>query len=371
MSTDHDPSSAPWLQSHAFHTADEAAERSTTMVFWITAFAMVAEIAAGYWFNSMALLADGWHMSSHALAIGLAVFAYATARRYKDDERFAFGTWKIEVLAGFTSAILLLVVASLMLFGSVERLLAPQAIHYREALVVAVLGLAVNLACALFLARAGHGHHHGHDHHGHDHHDHGGHDHGGHDHGGHDHGGHDHGHHHGEHAHAHHGHGPHAASDAEHHEDLNLRSAYVHVVTDAATSVLAILALAGGWVYGWWWLDPVMGIVGAVLVASWARGLTTKTGKVLLDREMDHAIVDEVREAVESAGERVTDLHVWRVGRDCYACALTLLTSDAQLDAAEVRRRLARHPEIAHSTSEIHAAPLHQRAKALRPTASA
>ncbi|HEY1229776.1 MAG TPA: CDF family Co(II)/Ni(II) efflux transporter DmeF [Ramlibacter sp.] len=307
-------------------------------MFWITAFAMVGEIAAGYWFNSMALLADGWHMSSHALAIGLAVFAYATARRYKDDERFAFGTWKIEVLAGFTSAILLLVVAALMLFGSVERLLAPQAIHYREALVVAVLGLAVNLACALILARAGHGHDHGHDH--------------------------DHGyHHHGEHAHARHDHSARAtASDAEHHEDLNLRSAYVHVVTDAATSVLAILALAGGWVYGWWWLDPVMGIVGAVLVASWARGLTMKTGKVLLDREMDHAIVDEVREAVETGGARVTDLHVWRVGRSCYACALTLLTSDAQLDAAGVRRRLAQHPEIAHSTIEIHAAPLHQRA---------
>ncbi|HEY1226387.1 MAG TPA: CDF family Co(II)/Ni(II) efflux transporter DmeF, partial [Ramlibacter sp.] len=321
MSTDHDPSSAPWLQSHAFHTGDEAAERSTTAVFWITAFAMVAEIAAGYWFNSMALLADGWHMSSHALAIGLAVFAYATARRYKDDERFAFGTWKIEVLAGFTSAILLLVVAALMLFGSVERLLAPQAIHYREALVVAVLGLAVNLACALILARAGHGHHHDH---------------------GHDHDHDDHGHHHGAHAHAHHDHHMHAtASDAEHHEDLNLRSAYVHVVTDAATSVLAILALAGGWVYGWWWLDPVMGIVGAVLVASWARGLIMKTGKVLLDREMDHAIVDEVREAVETGGDRVTDLHVWRVGRNCYACALTLLTSDAQLDAAGVRRRLA------------------------------
>ena len=342
MATDHDSPSAPWFQSHAFHTADEHAERSTTLVFWITLVAMVAEITAGYWFNSMALLADGWHMSSHALAIGLAVFAYATARRYKDDQRFAFGTWKIEVLAGFTSAILLLVVAALMLFGSVERLLAPQAIHYREALVVAVLGLLVNLACAAILARAGHGHHHGHDHgqgHGHD----------------------DHGHHHGHggHGHAHHGHAapPATASDAEHHQDLNLRSAYVHVVTDAATSVLAILALAGGWVYGWWWLDPVMGIVGAVLVASWARGLTTKTGKVLLDREMDHAIVDEVREAVESAGDRVTDLHVWRVGRDCYACAITLLTSDAQLDPAAVRGRLAVHPEIAHSTIEIHTAP--------------
>jgi cation diffusion facilitator family transporter len=339
MSTEHDPSSAPWHHSHAFHSASEAAQRSTTLVFWITAFAMVAEIVAGYWFNSMALLADGWHMSSHALAIGLAVFAYATARRYKDDERFAFGTWKVEVLAGFTSAILLLVVAAVMLFGSLERLLAPQAIHYREALLVAVLGLLVNLACAAILGRTGHGHDHGHGHH-HGH--------------GHDHGAHD------DHAHdAHHGHeahGAHGDSDAGHH-DLNLRSAYVHVVTDAATSVLAILALAGGWLYDWWWLDPAMGIVGAVLVALWARGLVTQAGKALLDREMDHAIVDHVREAVEDSGDRVTDLHVWRVGRNLYACALTLLTSDARLDAAAVRGRLARHPEIAHSTIEIHVAP--------------
>lgn len=334
MSPEHDTPSAPWSHSHAFHSADEAAERGTRAVLWITAAAMVAEIAAGYWFNSMALLADGWHMSSHALAIGLAVLAYASARRFKDDQRFAFGTWKIEVLAGFTSAILLLVVAALMLFGSVERLFAPQAIHYREALLVAVLGLLVNLACAAILGRAGHGHAHGHDHgHGHDHHAHADDD-------GHDH----HDHHEGD-GHAHH--------------DLNLRSAYLHVLADAATSVLAILALAGGWLWGWWWLDPAMGIVGAILVASWARGLTLQTGKALLDREMDHAIVDEVRTAAEDAGGRVTDLHVWRVGRTLYACALTLLTSDARVDAAAVRQRLARHPEIVHATIEVHVAPDH------------
>ena len=336
MAIQHDPNdSAPWDHSHAFHSADAAAERGTTRVFWITVVAMVAEIAAGYWYNSMALLADGWHMSSHALAIGLSVFAYATSRRYKDDPRFAFGTWKIEVLAGFTSAILLLVVAALMLFGSVERLLAPQAIHYREALFVAVLGLLVNLACAAILGRAGHSHH-GHDHHGHDH----------------DHGGHD------DHAHEHHAH----AGEGHQHQDMNLRSAYVHVLADAATSVLAILALAGGWLYDWWWLDPIMGIVGAVLVATWARGLTVQTGKALLDREMDHAIVDEVREAVEAPGDRVTDLHVWRVGQGLYACALTLLTADARLDAEAVRRRLAQHPEVAHTTIEIHVLPEAERA---------
>ena len=323
MAPEHDPTSAPWIHSHGFHSADQAAERSTRIVLWITAAAMVAEIAAGLWFNSMALLADGWHMSSHALAIGLSAFAYATSRRYKDDPTFAFGTWKVEVLAGFTSAILLLVVAGLMVFGSGERLFAPQAIHYREALLVAVLGLLVNLACAWILGRAGHGHHHAHDDHGHSH-----------------------GDAHGDASHAH-------ASG----QDLNLRSAYLHVLADAATSVLAILALAGGWLLGWWWLDPAMGIVGAVLVAVWARGLMLQTGKALLDREMDHAIVDEVRAAAEHRGDRVTDLHVWRVGRRLYACALTLLTTDARLDAAAVRQRLAIHPEIVHSTIEIHVVP--------------
>ncbi|MGZ5180625.1 MAG: CDF family Co(II)/Ni(II) efflux transporter DmeF [Ramlibacter sp.] len=328
MAHEHDPTSAPWFHTHAFHDADEAAERSTRLVMWITAVAMVAEIGAGWWFNSMALLADGWNMSSHALAIGLAVLAYATARRYRDDERFAFGTWKVEVLAGFTSAILLLVVAALMLYGSAERLLAPQAIHYREALLVAVLGLLVNLACAAILGRTGH---HGHDHGA----------------------GHDHAHGHAN-DHDHHDHHGDEQADGGAHQDLNLRSAYVHVLADAATSVLAILALAGGWLYGWSWLDPAMGIVGAVLVASWARGLTMQTGKVLLDREMDHAIVDEVRAAVETGGDRLADLHVWRVGRNLYACALTLLTADPALDAAAVRLRLAVHPEVVHSTIEIH-----------------
>lgn len=339
MATHDDPPSRPWLQPHAFHAGDEAAERSTTLVFWITLVAMAAEIVAGWWFNSMALLADGWHMSSHALAIGLAAFAYATARRYKDDERFAFGTWKIEVLAGFTSAILLLGIAALMVFGSVERLLAPQAVHYREALYVAALGLLVNLACAAILGHGSHGHHHGqghadaHDHHGHDA---------------------------GAHGHASHHHDGTDPEQAGVHRDLNLRSAYVHVLADAATSVLAIVALGGGWLYGWWWLDPAMGIVGAVLVGAWARGLTVETGRALLDREMDHAIVGEIRAAVETGGDRLTDLHVWRVGRNAYSCALTVITADAQLDAAAVRQRLARHPEVAHSTIEIHTAPLHE-----------
>ena len=278
---------------------------------------MIVEIAAGWWFNSMALLADGWHMSTHAVAIGLSAFAYAAARRYARDPRFAFGTWKIEVLGSFASAIFLLGVAAMMVVGSVERIFSPQPIHYPEALAVGAAGLLVNIVCAMILGGAR------------DHHD-----------------------HHGEHAHD----GDH--QHHAHHHDLNLKSAYLHVIADAATSVLAIVALAGGWLYGWSWLDPAMGIVGAVLVARWAKNLITETGKVLLDREMDHPVVEETREAVESgpdAGDtRIADLHVWRVGKRSYACALSVVTHDDTLTATRVREQLAVHEEIAHATVEIH-----------------
>lgn len=310
----------PWVHDHSFATGDtRQAERSTRVVMWITLAAMMVEIAGGWWFNSMALMADGWHMSSHAVAIGLSAAAYAAARRYAGDPRFAFGTWKIEVLAGFASAIFLLGVAALMVVGSVERLLSPQPIQYQQAMVVAAAGLAVNVVCAWIL---GHAHHHD---------------------------GHGHGHHHG-HSHGH-----------AHHEDLNLKSAYLHVVADAATSVLAIVALAGGWLYGWAWLDPVMGIVGAGLVAWWAKGLVADTSRVLLDREMDHPVVQEIREVIEQpgdpAGTRVTDLHVWRIGEGIYACALTVVTRDAALTADILRQRLAVHEEVVHSTIEVHLHP--------------
>jgi cation diffusion facilitator family transporter len=251
-------------------------------------------------------------MSSHVLAIGLSVAAYAAARRYAGDRRFAFGTWKIEVLGGFASAILLLGIAVMMGVASVERMVSPQAIRYQEAIAVAVLGLIVNAVCAFVLGAA---HHHEHD----------------------DHGGH--GHSHGE------------------HRDLNLRSAYVHVIADASTSVLAIIALAGGWMFGWTWLDPLMGIVGAVLVAVWAQSLIVQTAKVLLDREMDHPIVAEIREVVEAddgTDTRIADLHVWRVGKNAYACALAVVTHDPTITPKQLRQRLAIHEEIAHSTIEVH-----------------
>ncbi|AMM25270.1 CDF family Co(II)/Ni(II) efflux transporter DmeF [Variovorax sp. PAMC 28711] len=301
---------AEWRHDHQFGDVNPTAERNTRLVMWITAVAMVVEIGAGGWFNSMALLADGWHMSSHAVAIGLSAFAYAAARRYAHDSRFAFGTWKIEVLGGFASALFLLGVAAFMVVGSLERLWMPEPIHYRQAIVVGVLGLIVNLVCARLLGGAQHGHAHGHGDH-------------------------------------HHAHG----------EDLNLQSAYVHVLADAATSVLAIVALVGGWLYGWAWLDPAMGIVGAVLVAVWARGLLLQTGKVLLDREMDHPVTDEIREGIEAtladSETRVADLHVWRVGSGAYACAVTVVTHSPTLDADAVRACFSMHEEIRHSTIEV------------------
>jgi len=304
---------------HVFNEGNPAAERGTRTVMWITAAMMVVEIVAGWWFNSMALLADGWHMSSHAFAIGLSAFAYAAARRYSSDPRFAFGTWKIEILAGFASAIFLLGVAAMMVYSSVERLFLPQTIHYQEAIFVAVVGLLVNIICALILGHAHDDHHH------HDH----------------EHDAHDHGHH--------------------HNHDLNLKSAYVHVIADAATSVLAIVALTGGMIYGWSWLDPVMGIVGAVLVAVWAKGLLLDTGKVLLDREMDHPVVDEIREVIEQLDKTdetaISDLHVWRVGKEAYSCAVSLVTHSATLTPELVREQLSQHEEIVHTTIEIHRMP--------------
>lgn len=299
-----------WQHEHVFDPGNQLAERGAKAVMWITLVMMMIEIVGGWWYNSMALLADGWHMSSHALALGLSAFAYVAARHYARDSRFAFGTWKIEIMAGYTSAILLVCVALVMIVGSIERLLSPQPIHYQEAMFVAGIGLAVNILCAYILGGARHNHVHDHDH-----------------------------------------------QHGQHHQDLNLKSAYLHVITDAATSVLAIVALAGGWFYGWSWLDPVMGIVGAALIIVWARGLILETGKVLLDREMDHGVVDEIREVIASEfssnGTRLADLHVWRVGKMAYAVALVLVTHDRTLTPEQVRSALQMHEELVHMTVEI------------------
>ena len=294
---------------HRFDAGHPAAERGTRVVMFITALTMVVEIIAGWTFNSMALLADGWHMSSHALALGLSAFAYAAARRYAGDPRFAFGTWKIEILAGFASAMFLVFVAGSMAFGSVERLVSPRPIDFVDALWVAGAGLVVNIVCALIL-----GHAHSHDH-------------------------------------------AHGDSGDHHHHDLNLKSAYLHVVTDAATSVLAILALLGGLHAGWNWLDPLMGIVGAVLVGLWAMGLMRDTGRILLDAEMDGPLAAAIRASLQEAAlpgnPRVIDLHVWRVGQSRHALILSIDAQDAALTPADIKKALGRHPELIHISVEI------------------
>jgi cation diffusion facilitator family transporter len=319
------PADAEPSHSHVFDLRNPVAERRTQQVMWLTAAMMVIEIVAGTVFGSMALLADGWHMSSHALALGVSAGAYALSRRHAHDARFAFGTWKIEVLGGYTSAVLLLGVAAYMGYESVARLIQPQPIRFDEAIPVAVLGLAVNVASAWLLS-TGTG---GRDHHGH---------------------GQAHDHHHG---HAH-DHGVAVSGTHPRHQDLNLRAAYLHVVADAATSVLAIVALVGGRYFGATWLDPVMGLAGTVLVARWAWGLIHDTGRVLLDAEMDAPVVAEVREVVGGLPGPTTlrDLHVWRVGKGKYACIVSLATG-TDLTADEVRRRLAIHEELVHVTVEI------------------
>ena len=307
----------PHCRAERFDSGNPLAEASIRRAFWLTAVMMVVEIAGGWWFNSMAVLADGWHMSSHALALGLAAFAYSFARRHAGHRRYAFGTWKIEVLGSYTSAMFLLAIAGLMAFQSIERLVRPQAIHYDEAIAIAVVGLAVNLVCAWWLR----GHEHGHSH------------------------------------------GPGVEHDHDHdhgraHHDLNVRSAYLHVLTDAATSVLAIIALTGGKLWGLAWLDPVMGIAGAILVAVWAQGLLRDSGRILLDAEMDAPVVREVREVIEQGKvpARITDLHVWRVGRAKYAVVLSLTTS-SQKDGDYFRQELAVHEELAHVTVEVDHVP--------------
>lgn len=341
MSQHHAPHSYP-DHSHLFHDSNPLAEQRTRWVMWLTLAMMVIELIAGWYYNSMALLADGWHMSSHAIALGLSAGAYALSRRLATDQRFAFGTWKIEVLGGYTSAIVLVGVAIYMVVESVTRLIHPSTISYDQAIAIAVLGLMVNVVSAWMLAGA---HHHSHDHSGgHSHDD-------SHDHSHHHGHGHDHDHHHDSHAHTHDSNQLHKENQ---HHDLNLRSAYIHVAADAATSVLAIIALLAGKYFGTTWLDPAMGIIGAVLVASWCVSLLRDTSKVLLDAEMDVPLVAEIREVINGASipANIQDLHVWRVGRGKYACVISIAAS-SNTTPDEVRKLLSVHKELVHVTVEI------------------
>ncbi|MDD2780198.1 CDF family Co(II)/Ni(II) efflux transporter DmeF [Sulfuricurvum sp.] len=294
-----------YTHPHNFDEGNPLGERNTKIAVALTAFMMVAEIFGGWIYNSMALLADGWHMGTHALALGLSVLAYGAARRYAADPRFAFGTWKIEVLGGYTSALFLVVVALMMLYYSILRLINPSEIHYDQAIAIAFVGLAINLICAWLLRDS---HHHDH-HHEHEH---------------------------------------------EHHHDLNLRAAYLHVLADAATSVLAIVALVGGKLWGAAWLDPMMGIVGSVLIGVWAYGLMIQTGRILLDANMDDPVVEEIREVIIDSpiAAQITDLHVWRVGKGKYSVILSL-SSDEEVSPEYFKERLGIHEELVHVTVEI------------------
>ncbi|MFW1951196.1 CDF family Co(II)/Ni(II) efflux transporter DmeF [Acinetobacter beijerinckii] len=293
--------------SHQFDEGNPLAQKKILIATILTAIMMVLEIFGGWIFNSMALLADGWHMSSHMVALGLAYFAYRMARHYSHDKRFSFGTWKIEILAGYSSAILLMVVAILMGIQSIDRLMHPVNIYYNEAIAIAIVGLLVNLVCA-WLLHDDHHHHHGHDdHHHHDHH------------------------------------------------DLNQKAAFIHVVADAVTSVLAIVALIAGKYFGWNFLDALLGVVGAILVAKWSWGLLSETGKTLLDAEMSHPVVDEIKEVIDQFTQvKITDLHVWKVGKGKFSCILALESTGADLTPDAVKKALSIHEEIVHASVEIH-----------------
>jgi cation diffusion facilitator family transporter len=279
----------------------------------LTAVMMVAEIFGGHVFGSMALIADGWHMSTHAGALGIAALAYRFARRHVDDPRFTFGTGKLGELAAFASAVILLIVALLIVYECVLRLLAPVAINFAEAIVIAVIGLAVNVVSAVLLFDQEH--HHG-DRHDHRHH---------------------------AHARAHH-----------HHDvDYNYRAAYVHVLADALTSVTAVVALAAGLLYGWSFLDPVMGIVGALVIVSWSVSLLRSAGAVLVDAMPDRRLPARVRERLEIEGDRVSDLHLWRLGPGHTALIASVVSDDPQTPEA-YKARLNGLSGFSHVTVEVH-----------------
>jgi cation diffusion facilitator family transporter len=306
----HTHSLEPWTHDHVFlghrHLRNE---RRTWLVVAITAIMMVGEIAAGSYFGSMALLADGWHMATHAAALGIAAAAYLFARRQARDSRFAFGTGKFGDLAAFSSAIILAMIAVQVAYESAVRLVHPVPISYGEAILVAALGLGVNLVSA-WLLRDSHDHDHSHGH----------------------------------------------SSGQHHHRDNNLRAAYVHVLADAATSILAILALVAAMLLQWVWADPAVGIVGSLVIASWAYGLIRDSGAVLLDVSADKTIETVIRDRLETKGDRVTDLHLWQVGPGHRAAVISIVT-DNPLPPATYKRRLGGLRGLSHITVEVEMCP--------------
>jgi cation diffusion facilitator family transporter len=303
---------------------------------------MVAEIVGGIWFGSVALIADGLHMSTHTGALLIAALAYSYSRRYAHDHRFAFGTGKLGDLAAFSSAIVLAMVALLIVYESIERFFHPVDIAFGEAIPIAFLGLAVNLVSA-FLLRDDHHHHHGHGHdHGHDH----AHDDHEHDDHGHDH---DHKHDHAHHDHEH-GHDRHAA----YRRDNNLRAAFVHVATDVVVSVLVIVGLFAASALNWLWLDPAVGLLGAAVVGIWAFNLLRSAAAVLLDMSPDPTLPQKIADRLEQNGDRIFDLHLWRVGPGHVAGIVSLVSSQPQ-GPGVYKKRLADLRSLSHVTIEVEA----------------
>lgn len=304
-----------WQHSHEFARINRRGETRTKWVLLLTLTTMLVEIAAGMQFHSMALLADGWHMATHVMAFMIAIFAYRYTRIHEQDQTFAFSPAKVGILGGFASSIALAMVALMMVAQAAERLLFPQTISFDEATIVAVAGLVINLLSALLLRdHPDHGHHH----HSHEHHH----------------------HHHDEHEH-------------HHHHDHNLRAAYLHVMADALTSVLAIVALLAGKYYGWDWLDTVMGFVGAVVILIWAWGLIKETSPILLDQSVSDDFQRTIREVIEDDGEaKVVDLHVWRLTAS-HCAAIVSLVSQTPKSPSYYKGLLANLVDIDHITIEI------------------
>jgi len=295
-----------WRHQHDFGFIHEKGERRTKQVLAITAVTMVVEIIAGSVYGSMALLADGWHMGTHTAAFAITIFAYQYARKHGGSRVFTFGTGKVSVLGGFASAIALAVVALFMGFESVHRFFEASRIQFNQAIFVAVLGLAVNLICAVLL-QGRHGHHHQKD----------------------------------------------PDPDHDHHHDLNLRGAYLHVLADALTSVLAIAALTLGKFFGWYWLDPFMGIVGALVITRWSYGLLVETSGILLDKNIGKEVISSIQNKIEvDADNRVADIHVWRLGPRDYAAILSLVTHFPK-DPAYYKELLSDFDQLAHITVEV------------------
>jgi cation diffusion facilitator family transporter len=294
-----------WKHEHNFSGDTSSAEKRTRIVVALTATMMIVEIITGYFFNSMALTADGWHMGTHVAAFVLAAVAYSFGRRHAKDERFTFGTGKVGVLGGFTSAIILSGIALVIAGASIHRLLTPQVIHFREAIFIAAASLAINLICAFVLKDKPHHHHHGHAEHG-------------------------------------------------HHLDLNLKAAYIHVLADAFTSVGAIVALSAGYFFGWVWLDAAMGLVGTIVILSWAYTLLRDTSSILLDRvpaSSDLPVV--IREGIEDDGDsKITDLHIWQVGVNQFAAVISVVAHHPKTPE-EYRQALKIHEELVHVNVEV------------------